>query len=326
MEKLKKYISYTIQINPKWQPAFWAIVSIFNKNKFFNRYKLQLSDRGECLFIVGCGRSGNTLLRRLLMENYNIYIPPETYVLGSQILGYKSGSNMSWPHQVETVLAQLEYHSEFETFGIPSLSPFAIEAKNWPAEKRSFQDLIINLYIWMASLKGLRVEWVGDKTPLNTLNLGLINKAFPRAKFIFMERDPVDVVASYLNAGIYSSPSDAAERWVKSYRAWEKFAKLKPSSDIIQIKYEDLVSESSRLIEAIGIKFNIPLRSEKVSLSTVKSHSLGDVEMRSHHSNVSSAPSTSSIGKGRLSVDPDTLISIGTVVGKLAVARGYEEI
>lgn len=326
MYKIRKYISYTIQKNPRWQPFFWSTVSFFRNFVWWEKWKLAPRDNEKCLFIVGCGRSGNTLLRRLLMEKYDIYLPPETYVLGSQIVDYKAGKNKSWAHRVETALARLEYQHEFETFGIASLSPFALDAKEWPVDKRSFQDLIINLYKWMASLHGRHVEWVGDKTPLNTLNLGLINRAFPRAKFVFMERDPVDVVASYLNAGIYSSPSEAAERWVKSYLAWEGFSKLKPSTDIIEIKYEDLVSDSSQCITDIGNKFHIPLGDEKKIRANAKDSFLGDVGMRLHHSNVLKAPSSSSIGKGRSNMDPVGLSCVRNVIGNLAVMRGYKKI
>ena len=36
----------------------------------------------EPLFIIGAPRSGNTLTRRVLMASGQIYIPPETYVIG----------------------------------------------------------------------------------------------------------------------------------------------------------------------------------------------------------------------------------------------------
>jgi hypothetical protein len=40
------------------------------------------------LFIAGAGRSGNTLLRRMMMERLSIYMPPETYVL-SRLADYR---------------------------------------------------------------------------------------------------------------------------------------------------------------------------------------------------------------------------------------------
>jgi len=290
MKNLKRFIISAVQKNPRFQPSVFAISSIFRNFNFRKGLNLVSEDNGKCLFIVGCGRSGNTLLRRLLMEKYDIYIPPETYVLASQILDYQANKKKPWPSQVETTLAKLEYHAEFETFGIPSLNEFAVKAKKWPVEKRSLHVLIINLYKWLAAFHGLNVEWVGDKTPINTLNLGVINKAFPNAKFIFVERDPVDVVASYLNSGIYSSPSDAAERWLKSCLAWERFRKLKCSDDLIEVKYEDLVSNSSKCIENIGSRFGIPLNRSKEGCSNMENMPLGDVEMRHHHSNVLSPP------------------------------------
>lgn len=326
MEKFKKYVISAVQTNPRLQPIVFAISPLIRNCHLRKRRKLVVEDDGKCLFIVGCGRSGNTLLRRLLMEQYDIYIPPETYVLASQILDFKDNRNKPWPAQVDITLAKLEYHPEFETFGIPSLNAFAAEAKKWPVNKRSFHDLIIDLYKWMATFHGRSVEWIGDKTPINTLSLGVIHMAFPSAKFIFMERDPVDVVASYLNSGIYSSPSDAAERWLKSYLAWKRFSNLKCPNDLIEIKYEELVSDSSKCIEDIGTKFDIPLNHDKKGRSNMENPSLGDVEMRRHHSNVLSPPSMSSIGKGRSSISGDALNSVRNVIGNQAVKRGYDAI
>jgi protein-tyrosine sulfotransferase len=326
MYKFKKYISSTIQTNPRWQPSFWSFASFIRSFMWWERDKFVLDDSGKFLFIVGCGRSGNTLLRRLLMEKYNIFIPPETYVLASQIRDYTAGKSRNWPQQVESVLSKLEYHPEFETFGIDSLSPFALEVKNWSKDKRSFQSLIINLYKWMASTHGRSVEWVGDKTPINTLNLGYIHKAFPSAKFVFIERDPVDVVASYLEAGIYSSPVDAAQRWVNSYKAWKNFVKLKCSTDIMAIRYEDLVRDSFSCVADISSQFGIPVDDNEKGCANDNAAILGDVGKRTHHSNVVNAPNTSSIGKGRLNLKGDELKHVRDVVGNLAEERGYEKI
>jgi hypothetical protein len=277
----------------------------------------------DFLFIVGCGRSGNTLLRRLLMENFDIYLPSETYVLPRQVNQYCFSAQLKWPEKVDAILSILENHPEFETFGVDSVLEFKVAAKEWPVDQQSFIDLIDGMYRWLGEKNKVVGQWVGDKTPSNTLSLGILHWAFPKAKFIFLERDPIDVVQSYLKASLYQNAEDAAERWRKSLKFWQSFIKLKPEKDLFELRYEDLVANPTEVLGKVGKQFAIPERTEKKQFdSTV----LGDVGSRRLHSNVQNAPSTTSIGKGRTSISDDNLRSVRKVLGSLPQGRGYQKI
>jgi len=72
---------------------------------FLNRFKLLIPfiglplNRGELInpfFIIGSGRSGNTLLRRVLFNHSKLHIPPETLVLGHVIKLFNIHRNMAW--------------------------------------------------------------------------------------------------------------------------------------------------------------------------------------------------------------------------------------
>lgn len=275
------------------------------------------------LFILGCGRSGNTLLRRLIMERCDIYIPPETYVLPRQVNQYVMSGHLNWCEKVDVILILLENHPEFETFGVDSLKEFQEVAKGWSVADRSFLNLIIGLYKWLALRNSSSCAWVGDKTPLNTFSLGILNKAFPEAKFIFLERDPVDVIQSYLKSGIYKNALDAAKRWRKSLIHWQRFKKIKNKDDLIEIRYEKLVSDSDAVLDEIENRFSLPKRDE---IKIFDSSSLGDVGLRFHHCNVQNAPSTTSIGKGRATISAENLKVIRSVLGNLPQERGYQKI
>lgn len=68
-------------------------------------------------FIIGSGRSGSTLLRRILCANPELHIPPETYVLGPAISLWEATEGDAWPVRVGRILDLFERHPEFETFG-----------------------------------------------------------------------------------------------------------------------------------------------------------------------------------------------------------------
>lgn len=248
------------------------------------------------LFVVGSGRSGNTLFRRLLMEKWSIYIPPETYVL-PKIVDYRvRGRALSWSALVDLTVSAFEYHPEFETFEIQSLRAFALEARSYPPESQTLQDLLLGLYGYFSRHAGIGCDWLGDKTPLNTLNLGRIDRyAMPGAHYCYLLRDGVDVAVSYVDAGIYGSLEEAAERWVLSQRSWEEFRCRIPNDKRLEVRYEDLVSAPDSVIGGVVSKLRIPERESPIDLASA----LGDVGRREHHSNVMKKTSVSSVGKGR---------------------------
>ncbi|WP_225741774.1 sulfotransferase [Halospina sp. K52047b] len=274
------------------------------------------------LFIIGSGRSGNTLLRRLLMEQLSIYIPPETYVL-PKIADYRiRARNLKWPTFVDLTVSSFEYYPEFSTFNISSLREFATDAKSWPPEQRTLPDLLQELYCHFSESAEVDSTWLGDKTPLNTLHIGRINRIIPNANYIYLIRDGVDVAKSYVNAGIYEHLEDAATRWVRSHKSWEAFRKKLPEDRQLQIRYEDLVSSPEKHVNHIASHFGIPRRECLAQLDS----QLGDVEQRSHHSNVTQAPTPTSIGKGRNEISEDDAKRLRPVLSTWLRRYGYEPI
>ncbi|WP_417604262.1 sulfotransferase family protein [Oceanimonas baumannii] len=288
-------LRFFYKTNPKYQFHMRLIKSMtFKVTK-----KCRLEDDGaskDFIFLVGCGRSGNTLLRRLMMQEMDIYIPPETYVLPEQIMHFYRNSGESWDYKVKTTISLLEYHKEFDTFNVLTLRDFVEEACRWPEKEQSLFNLINKLYFWLSVNDGVESRFVGDKTPLNTLSLGVIRKAFPRARYICMKRDPIDVVSSYINSGLCGDVSRAAERWKASYCAWNNFKTDNPNLRFIEVDYEKLVSAPENTILEISGRIGVPLREKRVKdILDI----MGDVCLRKHHASVYDAPNRKSIGKGK---------------------------
>ncbi len=296
--------------------GLWSVFAPPKKNR------LSLGFERNFIFIIGSGRSGNTLLRRLLMERYDVYIPPETYVL-PRIADYAIlGRSLDWCSYVELIVGALEYHAEFETFNISSLRDFALQAKGWSKVNQTTPNLIRELYMWLAEGAGLKSAWVGDKTPLNTLYLGRICHVVPNAKYIYLLRDGVDVSVSYKVAGIYDSLLEGARRWLKSDNSWEAFRSTLNRSEYIEIKYENLVADPDNSVRQIGSKFDIPPRKYK----SIKKEELGDVCFRMHHANVVNDPNIDSIGKGRIALSNHDASELKLILNAALKKHGYEEI
>src|SRR6056297_252347 len=167
-------------------------------------------------FIIGSGRSGNTLLRRILNNNSDIFIPPETYILGEIITDYITLNGLKWEKLVGVVYGKFEYHPQFNTFNMGSLYPLVQEMTNLPKKDRALDILIDNFYKYYAKKHHIQKPFWGDKTPLNTFHLNKIDLVFPDAKYIHLIRNPYDCIYSYVNSGIYLDYNIAAQRWIHS--------------------------------------------------------------------------------------------------------------
>ncbi len=308
-----------LTIHPTLQPLLYSFLGAVPSR----RGKSSPSSIGfpgsNVLIVAGAGRSGNTLLRRLLIERAEIYIPPETYVLGGIVSTLLKNNRLCWDSQVNLALGSLEYHPEFTTFGVDSLRDFALSAKQWPLARRQVGTLVYELYGWFAARLQIRASWIGDKTPLNTMHLGLIDGLFPFGRYVYMERDPFDVVASYVKIGACGNYHEAAERWILSRKAWSSFRWSAQSDRAVKVRYEDLIRFPDQTISSILDRFGIPERTCPLDATLV----LGDVGSRQHHDQVLGRITTNAVGVGRANLPPEVRSTLGRKLNKAAVAAGY---
>ena len=117
------------------------------------------------LFIVGAPRSGNTLTRRVLMASDQIYIPPETYVLGEILSRWRKWGGLNWRERVFLFCAYFDRHNLFADLEIDSLTPFAKQACALEKRKQTRQHLIDLFYAFMTREHGYTAPRWGDKTP-----------------------------------------------------------------------------------------------------------------------------------------------------------------
>ncbi|MCS3702309.1 sulfotransferase family protein [Salinibacter ruber] len=244
-------------------------------------------------FIVGSGRSGNTLLRAILTGHSNIAIPPESYVLGKVVRRFKAYSFLGWKILLRIVLSEFEYHRQFSTWDISLRSVYHEGCKISKKERglAHILDLIYRKYIDKHMPSAVR--W-GDKTPVNTFHLDWIDRVFPKAKYVHMVRDGRDVVSSYLRSEIYSNSEEAADRWKKSIEMAKKFEK-KRENRFLKVRYEELVrfpnKEVRRICDFLDVEFKKDMLKFKDNIEK-----LGDTHLP-HHRGLKRPINTDSIGK-----------------------------
>lgn len=270
------------------------------------------------LFIIGSGRSGNTLVRRVLMATEEIYIPPETFVVGDIIEGWTRAGLLTWREKVWLFCAHFEKHDHFPDLGLPNLNDFAEAAAKLP--DRTLRSLFDAFYVHLARANGSSAPRWGDKTPFNTFHLPAIRAVFPDAQFLWLLRDGRDSALSYVEAGLFESVDAAARRWVTANTACEALAS-ENGADVYRQSYEALVSDPEDCFAAICAWANLPFRPEMLSASPGK---LGDVEAHAHHDNVRRPISAASVGRWRQRMSPADLDSLPGEFWSLMERLGYD--
>lgn len=268
----------------------------FSRSMITARKPLSSKSSLSPVFIVGCGRSGNTLIRRVLMASGQVYIPPETYVLAHMIRTFRRLSYVPWANQVHMALGSISASQDFKYFPVCDYHSLTSKLCKAPRKKQTCADLLNSFYMEWARVAGMGNARWGDKTPMNSFCLDEIFATFPNAQFIYTQRSLIDVVASYLRMGRYDNAKDAAKRWISANQRCIHFRE-KNKRNVITVRYEDLVTyprdSFSQIFEFLGLGFQrefLDVSSEELPM--------GDQGI-SHYKNINKKISKDNVGRGR---------------------------
>jgi hypothetical protein len=145
------------------------------------------------LFVLGCPRSGTTMVQQALNRHSAIAIPPETKFFFS-FLGHTKQNQLK---HVVRLNKDLGIELELPESGVRS-----------DEEGRAFFSEMAERYVHRLGKK--EVTWFGEKTPEHTGHLGRIRRLFPESKLLILYRDGRDVALSlsktpWMCGGLYVS-------------------------------------------------------------------------------------------------------------------------
>jgi len=199
-------------------------------------------------FILGCVRSGTTMLRNILRKHPELASPEETHFF-----------RWSEPHASQISINQLRNspilkkhreldgvsEEEFEQVMLSSLSRADL-CKNY-----------MSVFLRNSEQTGKR--WF-DKTPQNIFCGALLFSQFPDSKLIHIVRNPLDVVCSLRVGKVMQLDSvlGACNYWVESVQVFDTLKKA-DDTRVYEVRYEDFAdntkSETSKLLAFIGEKY-----------------------------------------------------------------------
>lgn len=178
------------------------------------------SSRRAPIFVVGCQRSGTTLLRLILDAHPNISCGPETRFLAD--LAHVTGG--SWRR----------------------LSQYGFPKQYWHAHIAAMFDAIKRDY---ASRAG-KSRWA-DKTPMYALSLEFIDRLFPTCQVVHVIRDGRDVVASHRDRWGYLAALKAVRKWPRYVHTARAAGAAMTPDRYHEVRYEDLVNEPEKTLREL---------------------------------------------------------------------------
>lgn len=185
-------------------------------------------------FILGCPRSGTTMLQQALNRHSGIVIPPETRYFSS-FLGHSHRQQI--PH-VERLNRDLQIR-------LP-VPPRRIATDE---DARNFFEEMASLYV--QRLGRTDVSYFGEKSPAHTGRLWRIKEVFPEAKILFLYRDGRDVALS-LTKVPWMHRDLFVNFTIWLYYTWILGQAMRcPGLDVLCVKYEDLATNPSRELRTI---------------------------------------------------------------------------
>ncbi|MDZ7784473.1 MAG: sulfotransferase [Halioglobus sp.] len=190
-------------------------------------------------FVVGCVRSGTTLLRDMLRGHPRLECPEETHFFRWAAPMGTAGFNGHYRTEL------LRKHREID--GVDhGLFNLALNLAS------SREHLAYQYGQWYLEKTGNPEARLFDKTPQNVYGMFLINAVYPSAKFVCIHRNPLNVVASLLQGRVMGEQNilGAYNYWVESMLLIDQFREFRPGL-LFELKYEDLVTDPDRHLRDI---------------------------------------------------------------------------
>ena len=230
------------------------------------------------MFMVGCPRSGTTMLQQALNRHSRIVIPPETKFCYSFYGRSRKQQRTQWERIRQDLRINLPVPAQ--TVRIPEqgrqaffeMTEAYVERLESDGRRQSKQAPLkgdghgepnasarSRPALALPPVERQNVVYVGEKTPEHTSQLHVIREVFPDAKILFLYRDGRDVALSlttvpWITCSVYAGMLI----WLYYYRILKQ-ERQSPQPNMLFVRYEDVVSRPSeelgRVLGFLGLEY-----------------------------------------------------------------------
>lgn len=213
------------------------------------------------VFIVGCPRSGTSLFRNLLRSHPNLTFPKESSFIPEF---YRRFGDPRSEREALDLATRVLASPPIRRWGL-EVTPEEF------SDCRTFKQLVCRLFEAWARYEN-KPRW-GDKTSTYILEIPILYRLFPEAKFIHLCRDGRDVALSWSQTG--SDPANlycAALKWRTWVTAGVRAAAVLPLGSYLQVKYETLATDLRGTLEKVCDFLDEPFSEQVLKTTPIPDH------------------------------------------------------
>jgi hypothetical protein len=268
------------------------------------------------LFVVGCGRSGTTVLRLMLNAHPDLAIPPEAQFIERLAARRDRYVAPDGGFAADGFLVDLLTDRRFKEWGVAD----ADVCERIPASGATFAGIITAAFESYAAAHG-KLRW-GDKTPDHVRYMSLLGGLWPEGKFVHLIRDGRDVAGSLAHTPFGpKTVLEQARYWAKRVRAGRRAGAALGPSRYLEVRYESLVgdleAELRRICSFAGLTFEpAMLRHHERSVGTIPPSEIG-------HQAGALEPLRPGIRDWRIDMPARDVAVFGSAEGRLLDELGY---
>jgi hypothetical protein len=276
------------------------------------------------VFVVGCPRSGTTLVKRMLEMLPELAITGETHWITIPFKGKQAlaTDRKATPQQIDRISA----HRGFAKLALPQ-----DEADRILGASMVYSEMVSEIFDVYGRVRGKPL--VGDKTPSYARFVRELHDQWPNAKFIHIIRDGRDVCLSLLNwkkaehaAGRFATWNEdrlttSALRWDWNVRLAREAAATLPAGLYHEVRYESLVADPER--QARYICDFLGLAYKPLMLRFHEAHTRTDPRLDAKNAWL---PVTQGLRDWRTQMEPSDVEKCEAAAGDLLQQLGYERL
>jgi hypothetical protein len=270
-------------------------------------------------FILGCPRSGTTLLQVLVDSHPDIAIPPESFLFDRFGPILASYGNLAEPAARRRLAADLLADERIRDWELAAGPDDLLSQIKEP----SAAGLFGALFALYAKKQG-KTRW-GDKTPQHALRIPELLAVFPEARIIHLVRDGRDVAESTARIAIGPCSILAiARRWKLYLNTVREAAARLPPAQFTEVRFEDMVRDPAglrrRFLSFIGEDDS---RCPPIGQEAPKTETRDRSSAYAHHASLTKAISAGKIGVYKSAFTPRQVELFEAVAGPELAAHGY---
>ncbi len=273
------------------------------------------------LFVVGCPRSGTTLLQRMLDHHPHLAVANDTHFIPRAIAGVTEETD---PLLTSEIIERVRSYRRFSRLGLPEVAVHEAAAK-----ARTYSEFISGLYTAYGRPRGKPLA--GEKTPDYVRYLPFLHDLFPWVKSIHIIRDGRDVALSTLEwarpdkgPGRFSLWQEEPVAVCALWWSWQVGTGRRDGTNLgtnryYEVRYEDLVAQPEATLRDIVLFLGLPFAPEMLAYHQGKTRHQPDLSTKKQW-----LPPTPGLRDWRRQMEERDVALFEAIAGDLLSALGYE--